>query len=308
MLHNEKIVYAKYITAVALMFFTTIAAQTMYEFNAQPTNGGARIAAMGGGAVGETYDVNSMYWNPATVSFIRQSSVSVTSILGQHNQTLDNIITFPSIVIDNNQSIALGIAGSLYGAKWSQPYFAYNGIDAAYSLKFDPTVSVGVLMNFRYASTTKYNLIATTASIGGFYAPSPGISYGIVYDGIGMGARYHMDEHKGSSLAYNRNLEESIRIGSAFRFPSIYRKPYLCIAMESQKVFDRRGITYRAGIEAFLFSSLASRAGIIASPNGTAGTFGIGIHFGRLQIDYALSPSTVISKSHQVSISYSFRN
>jgi hypothetical protein len=78
--------------------------------------------------------------------------------------------------------------------------------------------------------------------------------------------------------------------------------------MESQKVFGQSGITYRAGIEAFIVSTLALRTGIIAGPNGTAGTLGMGLNFTRFQLDYALSPSQIISKFHQVSIAYNFGN
>jgi hypothetical protein len=201
------------------------------------------------------------------------------------------------------QTISIGIAGSYFGDRWTQPYFAYNGIDCGYAVKFDPTVSLGVLMNFRNGLTLHHSLFSVTSSIGGFYSPTPGMSYGLVFDGIGMGNTYLHNERV-SILKYKRSLEKSIRIGTAFRFPSIYREPFITIIMESQKILDRSGIVYRAGFETIQMKMLFLRCGIMARREGTAGTFGLGISIDKLQIDYALSPSRVVEQYHQISLSY----
>ncbi len=280
-----------------------LVSQTVFDFIGRPVNGSARTASLGGAAVGEGYDVSSMYWNPATLSFLRHSSVTVSSILGRNGESFNNTLSLPPLYVDNYQVIAAGLAGSYFGKNWSQPYFAYNGIDLGYSIKLHPTLSVGVLTNIRYGNNSSSGLWATSGSLGAFYVPSSGISYGIVYTGIGSGVLYRYNGYAGT-LKYQRNLDQSIHLGSSFRFPSLYRLPYIIITMESQKFINTSGITYRAGFETFPAQNLSLRLGIISSSIATAGSFGLGYHIGNLQLDYTYFPDRVADRFHQISISY----
>lgn len=286
-----------------LMITNCLLSQTLTEFSGQPINGAARTASLGGAAVGEAYDVNAMYWNPAALSFLQQSSVTISSILGRSGQSFDNTLSLPPLYADNYLVVAAGIAGSYYGKDWSKPYFAYHGIDLGYSIKLNHTVSVGVLMNVRYGNSSRSGLWATSGTIGGFYAPSSGISYGIVYSGIGLGVLYNYDGNA-EAIAYKRNIGQSVGIGSSFRFPSLYRLPYITLTFECQKFIDISGITYRGGIETYPSKIVSLRLGIIANSIGTTGTFGLGFNIGHLHIDYAYAPSRALDRFHQISISY----
>ncbi len=298
---NKKFLH---LVAYSIMVVSSLMTQTFFEFNGRPIKGAARSASLAGAAAGEAYDVNTMYSNPAALSFLRHSSAVVSSIFGWNGQSFDNTMALPPFHIDNEQVIAGGLAGSFYGERWSQPYFAYNGIDLGYSIRLHHTLSLGVLMNFRYGSTSLSGLWATSGGIGGFYAPSPGISYGIVYDGIGVGILYKKD----GTLGYQRNIDQSIRIGSSFRFPSLIRVPYITLTLESQKFTSRSQILYRGGIETYPSQFVSLRIGIIASSLYTAGTYGVGFNVDRIRIDYALSPSRAVNRFHQISISYDWGN
>jgi len=46
----------------------------LYEYNGHPINGGARTASLGGAGVGEAYDANSLYWNPAALVLFKDPS------------------------------------------------------------------------------------------------------------------------------------------------------------------------------------------------------------------------------------------
>ncbi len=287
------------------MCFDFLQSQTTIEFAGRPITSSARMASLGGSAVGEAHDINSMYWNPATLSFLRQSSIMVSSIIGHSGESFENTLLLPPLYSDHYQTVALGVSGSFYGKKWTQPYFTYNGVDVGYSVKLHQTFSIGLLLNFRYGSSSQSGLWATSAAIGTFYSPAAGISYGFMYDGIGMGILYKYFRNAGT-LTYQRDLDQSLNIGSSFRFPSIYRLPYITLTLSSQKFINRSGITYRGGIETYPLDILSLRLGILSSSIATAGSYGLGFIFNKLHIDYAFSPNYKIERFHQISVSYPF--
>jgi hypothetical protein len=202
--------------------------------------------------------------------------------------------------------IAVGITGSYYGKSWFRPYFSYQGIDLGYSIKLHKTFSLGLRTNLRYGNSTVSGLWATSGTIGGFYSPSSGISYGILFDGIGSGVLYKDINYK-SSLEYER-LKQNLCIGAAFKFPSLYRPPYITISLESKKIMGEKKVVYHGGIETYPLRFLSLRCGLITSKSATMGTFGVGFKVERFDIDYALSPNSAIQQFHQVSLSYNFRH
>lgn len=291
---------------LVLLFFMSIdflQSQTTVEFAGRPITSSARTASLGGAAVGEAYDINSIYWNPATLSFLRQSSIMVSSIVGHSGESFENTLLLPPLYSDHYQTVAIGVSGSTYGKKWTQPYFTYSGVDVGYAVKLHQTFSLGLLLNFRYGSSSQSGLWATSASIGSFYSPSAGISYGFMYDGIGMGVLYKYFRNAGT-LTYQHDLDQSMNIGSSFRFPSLFRLPYITLTLSSQKFISRSGITYRGGIETYPFDNVSLRIGILSSSIATAGSYGFGFVFSRLRIDYSFSPNHKIERFHQLSVSY----
>jgi len=300
-INTLKLIFLFLITASNGVF-----SQLLYEYNGHPINGGARTASLGGAGVGEAYDANSLYWNPAALSFVQRPTLMLSSIIGWNRETLDNTLSSPPIYIGDKQVIALGITGSYYGKTWLRPFFSYQGIDLGYSIKLHETFSLGLTLNLRYGSSTQSALWATSGVLGGFYSPSPGISYGIVFDGIGLGVLYKNIDYK-NSVKYER-LKQNLRIGTAFKFPSVYRPPYITISLESEKIIGQRKMVYQGGIETYPLSFLSLRCGLIASSNATAGTVGVGFKVNWFVIDYALSPNSAIQQFHQISFSYNFRH
>jgi hypothetical protein len=278
--------------------------QSLYEYTGHPISGGARTAALGGAAVGEAYDANSLFWNPAALSFIQKPTIMLSSIFGWNRETLDNTLSLPPFYIGNKQVVAFGITGSYYGKSWSQPFFSYQGLDFGYSIKLNEAFSLGFRLNLRYGKATTSGLWATSGTIGGFYSPSPGISYGVVFDGIGSGILYKYSNNI-SSLAYE-HLKQNLRFGTAFKFPSIYRPPFITISLESEKIMGEKKLIYEGGVETYPFYFLSLRTGLITNTNATGGTLGVGFIFNRVTIDYALSRNSTIQQFHQISFSYNF--
>jgi hypothetical protein len=283
----------------------TVCAQSGYEYDGKKIFGGARTASLGGAGVAEAADASSMYWNPAAMSFVSHSSIVASSILEWNREAVYGTVSLPPLSLGRQQVLILGGTGSVYGKDLTQPYFTYSGIDLGYAIKFYDVVSVGFLTNIRYGKTRLYGIGAASTSLGVFYAPSPGITYGLSFEGIGMGINNSFDGNE-NKIYYARSLEKSLHIGSTFRFPSLYREAYIAILLESQKIFNKRGATYRAGIETYPFHFLKLRGGLIAGSGSVSGTMGGGITFGRFGLDYAVSPSTKISRFHQMSAWYEF--
>jgi len=262
---------------------------------------GARATALGGAYISEGWDVTSMYWNPAALSFINHRSISGSIVL-RESRSLQHFVTLP-IQISQDQIVAVGTVGSLTGEPWMQPYFTYYGTDIAFAQKLATTVSIGALVNVRYSSLSNTSLWAAAGSLGFFYSPTPAVSYGIVYNGLGWGITYNTT---GSTrhISYDKNLQRTLQVGATLRIPgNSFRRPDVTIAMASESFLGQSEFAYKAGVEVLLIESLAARIGIHREPDGlqTKGGFGVFTKF--FQLDYAMSPSGTSGKFHELSIS-----
>lgn len=287
--------------ALTVPFGTAVGQDAAYRAHASSV--GARIAAMGGASVSDAFDATSVSSNPATASFLRWNTVSVTTVFDGHGRTFDHAVALPSMTFLNVHTLSFGVSGSLYGDPWSRPILSDQGLDAAYAVRLYQTLSAGAMVNVRVAATTDASLLSASGSVGFLYAPTPGISYGLAMDGLGRGADFD-PSRGGTPLRYDRDRQQRLRIGATFRYPSVYRAPYLIISMESQKLMGLSRTVYRAGISGMVYRGLWMRYGLIAGSPSTAGTVGAGYAAGRFAVDYASSVNETFARHHQVTVSY----
>ncbi len=268
-------------------------AQSIRDVSTRPIQAGARAVALGDAYISDPYDVNSVYWNPASLAFLETYSVAANSIINMDNSIFKSNVALPYRV-DATQTVALGVAANYLG------YFSFHCLDLGYAKRLTPDFSAGIFIDFGYASSRSNKLWRGSGSLGVLYAPSPGVSYAFVCKGIGTEVRYSYDGIQ-ENLEHI-NPEQSILLGTTFWFPSINRRPYLNISLVAEKVLGVKNFTSKAGIEYWPLPFIAARLGIVSKPSAATGRIGLGLLMGRYRFNYAISPSAVDERTHQISI------
>jgi hypothetical protein len=270
-------------------------AQPKRIFYAEPVQAGSRALAMGDACVSDPNDVECFYWNPASLSFLKTYSVTASSIFSWDNLVLKSTAAVP-YKIDDDQTGALGFVTSYAG------YFHFHGLDLGYSKKLSSTLSAGIFLDVNYAAGRSTGLWSTSGSLGFLYAPSPGVSYAMIYKGIGTNVRYSINVNE-DELGHT-NPKRSIIIGSTFWFPSVSRSPYLSISLTAEKTFGVDKFVSKAGIEFWIFPFLAARFGLLSGPSVATGRAGLGFLLGRFRLDYGAAPSVYVDRFHQISVAF----
>jgi hypothetical protein len=269
-------------------------------FSAEPVLGGARAAALGDAYVSDPYDVNSFYWNPATLTFLKNYSISANTIIDWKDLVWKNTIAVP-YKIDGSNSAALGLSASYPGS------FMYYSLNLGYARILSSNLSAGVFIDLHRGNTRTGELWGGSGAFGFLYAPSPGVSYALVFRGVGGNVRYssYSTYEKLDKVEPNR----SILIGTTFIFPSVNRSPFIYINLAAEKIIGVNKFISKAGLEYWIASYVALRCGVVSGPTLTRGSVatgraGLGLHIGHIRFDYGITPSVAEEQFHQMSISY----
>lgn len=272
---------------------------------------GARAAALGDAFVADDQDVSGMYHNPASLSFLRMHSVVLNvgaERIGDNSYTMVENVVLP---VQVNRLVCLGLGASFShigktseGDSGSGLNFKQYGIDVSVSYLVSRSLGIGASVNGKYGRTPVLDMGFITSSIGVFYMPELGLSYGLVLQGLGWEPEYTVVN--GRSLVARTTQDKSIQIGVGLRLPKTAPRPTLSLSYASQKLLNRKGVVYKGGFEMFVWDFLAFRVGYWFGPNSVAAKYGGGIFFDRFMMDYAISPSRLEPRFHQLTFSYSF--
>jgi hypothetical protein len=136
--------------------------------------------------------------------------------------------------------------------------------------------------------------------VGLLYYPTPGVSYGITYQTFGPGIVYQAQGNR-ESLAYEQQLPQSLKIGTAFRFPSNTNNPTATIMLSSELLLGEEKLRNHVGVEIWPWRQLALRIGFAGIDSTTVFRAGFGVLTQNLQFDYAYCPLSVQERYHQIS-------
>lgn len=273
----------------------------------------ARAAALADAIVADATDISTMYWNPASLSFLNERTVvlnySLERIHGRDNIMNENI----AISLLQGEALGLGV-GATYshvghietGSPFGGYAFNQGSFDLAMALKLSRFFSLGLLSTIRKGKSGSQDVTAFSSSIGLMYFPSPEIIYGLSYQGIGDRIEYSLDATGLQTNPIKAKLSHSLQVGVTTRFNALADRPTLVLTSVSQKIFDINGIIYKAGVEAWPINFLALRIGYWVGTQTVAARYGGGLRFGEWQLDYAVSTTELEPQFHQVSISYLF--
>jgi hypothetical protein len=274
-----------------------------------PTLGiGARAAALADAYTADTHDASSLYWNPATLVFLQESFVVFNHRQDEASNAMNEDVAIPLLIGDDG--IALGASVSHLGYWNDSPQgpafrFIQYDLDMAYARVIIPHLSLGISIDGTYGKTETSRLWVASASFGLLYSPSPGLSYGIAYQSVGWKIGYSFDST--STALHKENEIQSLQMGVTLRFPRSPSKPSLfTLTAVNEKNFRDHALGYRGGIEFFPVGFLGLRIGYHVDKTRAAARYGAGLRFDWLELDYAISPSRLDDRFHQVSLSVTF--
>ena len=272
-------------------------AQIFRQYDVRPEGFGARALATADATVADASDITSMYWNPAAIEFLSHTNLVLNSTLDADSQVLKSGFVMP-FRLGRDQMIAVGLVASYFGSPLSKPDFASYGFDVAFASRIFVNVGAGALLNVRHGSkfgdSFKSGILSASGSLGLFYSPNPGISYGISYRGIGSGMVFSQGE--GSILVeYERQIPQSIEAGITFRYPSSAKRPIAVLSMTVEKSILQSGAKNKAGLEITPFDFLSFRMGVLTNNPTTVYRTGVGIYLFGFLLDYGLSSSSSAS-------------
>jgi hypothetical protein len=283
----------------------TLPAQVATVFRTRPFLSGARALAFADAYVSDIHDVTSMYWNPASIVYLRNTSIVVNHTLDRSSNMMIENVSAP-VYRRRGELVAAGLSvnhiGHLGKSATGDFKAMQYGTDIAYGRAMVPTFSMGASASVRYASATSSSLWALTGSIGVFYTPAEGITYGAVLSGLGSGIRYTYDGT--STLLSTERLSRDLQVGATLQFPSAADKTQLTISIANEKIFGQNGLRYKGGVEYVALKLVALRLGYIVDPDVRVATYGIGLRAGRWQIDYGMLPSRLTDRLYQFTIAF----
>ena len=269
---------------------------------------GARAAALSDAYTADTYDVTSMYWNPAALCFLQKAFV-VTNHFQEREQTVmsDNI-AIPLLRGTNALAIGASVAHLGYikdSPQGAQFRFIEYGFGIVYARAVSRSLSLGVRVETNYGQTESAHLEVASSSFGLVYSPLPWISYGIAYNGVGWKIRYSFDTT--STNPHRENPQRSLQIGVTMRYPqSLLRPSVLTLTAANERDFRENALRYKGGIEVCPVRFLALRIGYQYGPSKAAASYGVGLRSEWFQLDYAISPSRAGNRFQQASLSIAF--
>ena len=264
---------------------------------------GARPTALGGAYTAISDDANSMYWNPAGLSRINGTQLSL-----MHNKWVQDInYEFVGVAVGDSGTAGfafgltflwmgdiavttfndrLGTSGRTFTARDLSFVFAYGH-------QINDYVSMGGTLKRIRSTIDDISANATAFDLGLLVSlPIQGVTLGATVQNLGNRLKFVQDSDR-LPLVY--------KIGAAYSYQN-----RLTLAVDLAKPIDNR-FRVNAGGEFVLMKTLALRGGYNSSndlDNGFTG--GAGVRIRTISIDYAFVPFGVLGNTHRVSAMFQF--
>ncbi|OGS43924.1 MAG: hypothetical protein A2539_03555 [Elusimicrobia bacterium RIFOXYD2_FULL_34_15] len=296
------------ISLIIITFLTDIkycVGSTSSEFLLLPKS--ARVAAIAGAFTAVADDSNSIFYNPAGMSFIKQNDISFTHSSWLESINFENISCV--LPLKNKYSIGFGIEYlGINGIKGKEsqlsPIREYSSYDIS------PALGVSYLLNkrFSFGINTRY----IEEKIDDIKAKSVGMDIGCLYKQkinsfktLSMGLSItNINIKKQKFIEKEENLPTKITIGIAY-------KPLGDTLLISSDLTTIRGSKplVNTGMELLMYNVLNLRAGYKLDPayeTGSRISLGLGFAIKSLSFDYSYLPFESLSNPHVFSIRYKF--
>lgn len=266
-------------------------------------SGGARAVAMADAHVAEASDINGLYWNPASMAFLRKNPMIINYTSSPAGGGSSFLVAVP-VSTGQDQALGLGFSyeeGRTDGANDPPTSFKQYGVDLASAVSIAYSLSLGVRVSVLFAHNDEFQSIRGSTSFGIMYSPEPAISYAFVYNGLSLGASYSVDSSQG--LFTEEQFPRNFEIGLAFHYPSSREQRVVTVTLANQKFVGLDGLAYKGGVEVSPWRVLNLRAGYMSGPHGSEGRCGIGIQSPWMVLQYAIAPHKDRGPIHHAGVS-----
>lgn len=268
-------------------------------------SGGAKEMAMGGTCLGSSKGVNALFLNPAGVLQLNKPQASLTylSYVADINSGFLGYAR-PSEKIGYGLGIAYLNSGSMKRTDMDNNdlgtfFVQYASLQTALGIKPSPDIFLGAGIKFLYATIDTFWSMGGAMDIGGLYIYKD-LSVGIAVQNLGLQLKV-FDKEKdplplnfGIGLGYKLSEEFSTTLDIN---KPIDNKPNFKFGMEWRL---HKGFALRTGYDS-MRQDLKSGGGsdILAGLS-----FGMGIEYKEITLDYAYTPYLLLGNSHRISLSF----
>lgn len=262
---------------------------------------GARSVAMGEAAVASAMDGTASYYNPAALSFVKNSDITL-----MHKSWITDVSTEFLGAAVKSDAVALGFSFNATNVGnidvRTQPGEAegtFNAHDLAVtgsaSVKASDDLSFGVSAKFLYEKIYVDEASGYAFDLGGLYIVSPSLSLGVSLSNLGS-----MNEMKNDKI----ELPRTLRGGAAYTGELTDRFTY-SINGDVVKVLTASAVHIQAGGEVSFDNAFALRAGYQTGYDAKSFSGGVGVAYSMLRFDYAFVPLlSGLGTAHTFSLSF----
>lgn len=260
----------------------------------------ARTTAMGDATVSDPTNLAAININPASMSFIREfhGKIEFNAFHNWNNNLMTGNATIPVYAEFGHRvaaQVGLYHAGfnslnPLGGNPQPQPNLSMYQVDLAYAYAWENMLSVGVFNSTTLSRNSDAQYWTNFTNIGLLYAPTPTLSYGVVFKGLGRSVVYDIIDENTTTLG-SQNLRESLELGATVKFPVEEEDTNVALSLANEKRFGQNGIWYKIGLEVIAASQVAFRGGFVLHPENrvAAPRLGLGYITDFIELDYAVS-------------------
>jgi hypothetical protein len=288
------------IKAIAFVFVVALAlsGRVFGQASGMDFHVGARNASLANANIAESADITVIYENPAALAFLDNGSVFINYSQGNGPRGKQENLAVP-LLLKSPVAIALGLnsyhLGYSIGSSKLTDVLEY-GYGVVMAATVTPTLSIG---GTAALSQSIQNGGAFSGGSRGWgadfefgadYAPTPDISYSLVFSGLGSGVFYSPGDSAltAASDAFPRTLE----VGATMSYPSSasLRPPFLILSFANEKVFGVKGLYYKGGIAIRPLQYVELRFGYLAGPSEFSARYGVGFLWSVFSFQYAIYP------------------
>lgn len=279
-------------------------AQPPSYYTVRPAGFGMRAAALAEASSADAADVTGMFWNPGCLSFIRHPGFILTHMVDVETHLQIEQVSGSAY---HASGLAIGVNGTLAHAGSYTPDggpavgLGLTGVDVAASYLLLPTLSVGMLAGVRWIRLAGEKGTTGWGTVGIFYSPSPGISYGMSY-GARRGLTYWYANAQ-SGVEWEPDVLQALEIGATMSYPARAQVPTVVLSLTTQKFFPGVSLfSTKGGIEVYPLRIVSLRVGFKVGTVERVARYGVGLHLGGVRVDLAYAPTRVEQRFGGISV------
>jgi len=267
---------------------------------------GARNIAMGDAGAAGSRDVTSLFYNPSKLPL-----VAGTEFMFMHNEWIQDVrseligVKFDLLGLPLGVGFNVTTIGNIEVRSGAVPepestfdaHYFFGSLSTGFNIT--DNISAGGSIKYLYEGMLVDESTGLGFDIGlNYFTPLQGLSVSAAVRNLGSMNKLREEETK---------LPSEFRIGPAYNFILNDSKFEIGAAAELQKYFEVDDIHLNFGAEVVYNNLIALRGGYQSGYESKNFTGGLGLKWGSLSFDYALSPfSFGLGSGHSVSLNFKF--